>query len=377
MRQILEKPWIKVFLFFIFWETLLTIIMNFGITDFHIVQASGPFLLRGRLQYDAGNYMRIAQFGYGKYGSALPVFFPLLPLLTKIIHLVTRLNFQYSALLINLVSTYFSFLYLYLIGLKFFNMNSKAVKTLLLFAFFPTAYFLFAYYSESLFCALLFGSFYYALNKKWLVSSLFLAFLTATRLVGIVAVVAVLIEYLADKEFQVRNIKPDILYFFLAPIGMAAYMIYLFHTYHDALYFQTAYRYGVGWAYQRFSPNIVGTIFNEVKQTILSWHKNKVSLTQGVFLTFGFWVFALIISLKSVKKVPISFVAFNLLCLLIFVLAGNFTGDDRYILPFLSIYLYLVSVLSRREASFSIWLASSASIMTLLAILFANGFWTE
>jgi len=102
---------------------------------------------------------------------------------------------------------------------------------------FPTAYFLHAGYTESLFLALTIASFYYAREDRWLLSGLFGMLASATRITGIFLVPALLIEYLSQKEFRIKNLKLNFLYLGLIPIGFIAYLVINYITFENAFAF--------------------------------------------------------------------------------------------------------------------------------------------
>jgi len=147
--------------------------------------------------FDGIHYLWIAQNGYGLYQQA---FFPLYPWLIRwlagFIH-----NYLFSGLAISHL-TFFASLYL-LYRLLLFDFSEKFVRrVIILLLLFPTSFFFASFYSESLFFFLMIAAFYFARKGKWLVAGIFGALASATRVVGIFLLPALLVEWWEQKKIQ-------------------------------------------------------------------------------------------------------------------------------------------------------------------------------
>jgi hypothetical protein len=103
--------------------------------------------------------------------------FPLYPSAIWIIHFLLGwlgASWSWCAFLAAQISSFFAFLYFYRLA-RLDLQEHEARVALGLFAFFPTAYFLTAAYSESIFCAVLFACIFYA-RKQHFVLAAVLAF---------------------------------------------------------------------------------------------------------------------------------------------------------------------------------------------------------
>jgi len=122
--------------------------------------------------WDTNGYLGIAQYGYSsstvEERHLFIVFFPFYPFLIKIIALVLQ-NYLLSALLVSNIAYIFAVFYLYKLVLLDFK-SEDALRSIIYLSIFPTAYFLHAAYTESLFLALTIASFYYARKDKWALS---------------------------------------------------------------------------------------------------------------------------------------------------------------------------------------------------------------
>lgn len=122
-----------------------------------------------------------------------------------------------------------------------------AGPTLLLLSFFPTALFFGIPYSESMFLLLAVAAFLAARTGHWAVAGVVLALASATRVPGLLLVVPVLLLYLygprSDREpdfdrgpWRPRyRLRPDLAWLLLAPLGLAAFSLYLHLTLDNAL----------------------------------------------------------------------------------------------------------------------------------------------
>jgi hypothetical protein len=116
--------------------------------------------------------------------------------------------------------------------------GARAAKTAVLyFSIFPTAYFLHAGYSESLFLFLTIGAFYYARQGRWLTCALLGMLATASRLSGLAIMLPLAFEYFQQKNFQWRQLRWDCALLGLIPLGFLAYLYLNYHYFGDPLKF--------------------------------------------------------------------------------------------------------------------------------------------
>src|SRR6266568_4390100 len=142
--------------------------------------------------WDAANYVRIAQFGYGsRYDSA---FFPLFPLLISII---AHPLGDWSYLLVGTLLSNAAFLgALFVIYQLATDILGERVgrRTLLYLCIFPTALYFFAAYNESLFLLLTSGTFLAMRRQKWWIAGILGLFAALTRTAGLLLIIPFLYE---------------------------------------------------------------------------------------------------------------------------------------------------------------------------------------
>jgi hypothetical protein len=186
----------------------------------HPLGGVGDALLSPLARWDSVWYLSIAHDGYG---SANAAFFPLYPLLVRV---VAGFSASPGALLI---SAYAVSLAAFAGALALLHRLAELElgrgmgrPAVLLLALFPLSFFFGAPYSESLFLLLSVGAFYAARTGRWAWAGGLAAGASATRSAGIVLLVPLLIMYL-------RGPRRDrsALWLALAPAGLVAYTVYL------------------------------------------------------------------------------------------------------------------------------------------------------
>ncbi len=191
-------------------------------------------------RWDTGFYLSIAEEGYRYQGVPLPsvAFFPLLPLLIRLVTLVVG-DPLIAGILITNVSLLGAAILLYrLVGVEWgTGVADRAVWYLLIF---PTSFFGSAIYTESLFLLCTIGALYFSRRGFW-ESAGMLGFAAAlTRFVGIIAAPMLLVEWWIQRRQRPAEERPSLLALgapAAVPLGTAAYMVYLYQAFGDPLAF--------------------------------------------------------------------------------------------------------------------------------------------
>src|SRR5262249_15962599 len=115
--------------------------------------------------YDTVWYIKIAIQGYRHDNSI--VFPPLYPALIRAVTPFVGQNYVLPSLLVSYLGLFNAFFLLFKMIRREFDEDALATRTLVILAAFPTAFFLMAGYTETLFLALTLGAFLAAFDKKW------------------------------------------------------------------------------------------------------------------------------------------------------------------------------------------------------------------
>jgi len=186
-------------------------------------------------RWDSIHLQRIAAHGYTtEYKTA---FFPLYPLLARAVGTITG-----SLLMGGALVSIGSFMVALVIVHRLAELEigaAAARRTVLLVAFFPSALFFSAFYTESLFLALTVGAVYLARRGRFGWACAIGALASATRNTGVLVAVPIALLYLygprEDRPPARREgaawrpryeLRPDVLWLALVPVGLAAYSIY-------------------------------------------------------------------------------------------------------------------------------------------------------
>jgi hypothetical protein len=383
--SLISKDWVRVGAAFLAWRIAVSALFAISVVKVH--QIANPelnppvhanLLLQGTVKWDGYHYLHLVTQGWGApIKTGFPAFYPLFPLLVRGLADLTHLNPVNAAFIINFIASYFACFFLYGLAKDFFKDHGDAMRTTLLFMFFPMAYFMFAFYTEAVFCALSFGAFYFARKRRWLICVLFLAAVSAVRLPGLVVALAVFVEYLSSLEWNWRKLDRNFFLFALAPAGFLGYMYYLWKAFGDPLMFRNAYNYG--WGYQKLNLNFFHTILGATHGFIMAFiHRHAGSAEGGTNMGYEVisWYGALGLIITRWKKLPASYIVLCLASLVLFILNSNVVSVNRYVLPLFPIYLIIYSWLKEHATAYALTLGCFAVTMGLYLTLFSNGYWT-
>ncbi len=226
-----------------------------GATNFARCGIPGP--MGYSVCWDSWHYLGIAGNGYTftpDSGSSI-AFFPLFPLL---IHVVDRLlpganlGDVRAALVVVHLALAAALVYIYhLLRLDF--SDRVAWRALFFLLIFPSAFFFSTVYTESLLLLGLAGTLYHARRGQWLRAGLFGLLTSATKLTGVMLVVPLAMEVLAQRAVSWRRPRP-LLAVAITPLGLLAYFGYLQARFGDfRVYFEAQ---ALGWHRETFSPGV-------------------------------------------------------------------------------------------------------------------------
>lgn len=313
-------------------------------------------------QWDGGHYFEIAEHGYSKLSDY--AFFPLFPMLTKLISPFFKNNIILSGLIItNTAFLLFLFtIYKYAVG----KYGKKvALNTITTFLVFPTTFFAVAFYSEPIF--LLFAAivFLFLNRHSYLASSVSASLASLARPVGIILTLSLFYSYFAQIKFDVRKIDKKFLHLIPSVFGFAIYVIYLWSKTNDPLRFLSVQSI--------WNRNVTDPI-----STILSYFwaylVGEVRPVNDYFDLATTLIF-LVILIAGRRKIPSSLWIFSVLVILIPAASGTLTSMPRYVLSSLGAFIIIGKYLEEKPAlKIPLW-ASMLFAQAFLLVRFINGYW--
>ena len=177
-------------------------------------------------RHDALWFLRIASTGYAPDdGSA--AFFPLFPLLAGAVGRLLGDSWLLGAYVVSNLALVAGLTVLFRLTELELG-ESAARRTVLYLCVFPTAFFLFAPYTESLFLALTVGCLYAARRSAWLLAGALGALAAATRSSGVLLVLPLVVEAVLQVRAGggVRVALRSAAACALVPAGTAAYLLF-------------------------------------------------------------------------------------------------------------------------------------------------------
>lgn len=220
-------------------------------------------------RWDTGFYLSIATEGYTHTGVELPstAFFPLLPLFIRLVStftgdpLTAGVLVSNSALLLAMVLLY------RLVWLE--DTEAAASRAVWYMLIFPASLFGSAIYSESLFLLGAIGALYLARKGYWESAGLFGVLTALTRLMGILVMPLLLLEWLQQRRTRPPEERPatwTVLAGLAVPLGTLAYMLYLNSAFGEPLAFMQA---SAAWGRTPQSPLV--TLLELVQRPAEGW----------------------------------------------------------------------------------------------------------
>ena len=228
------------------WAAAIAAVVLFGLSDraadFDPAGVTTPFGATGDAlaaplgRWDSVWFLAIADGGYD--GGAREAFFPLYPLLVRVVAPFGSESALIGGALLSTALLGVALVLLHrLVALDFDR--AVARNAVLVTALFPMAFFFSAVYSESLFLALSVGAVLAARRERWAWAGVLGALAAATRSAGVVLLVPLVMIYLWDvarpRWNARRPLRADVLWLALVPLGLVAYCAYLGLAGHDAL----------------------------------------------------------------------------------------------------------------------------------------------
>ena len=342
-----------------------------------------PGFLNHWAHWDGAWYSEIATRGYGTRAPESTAFFPLYPLFVRLGSTLIGGPAVWGVL-ISLFCTAFALYFVYRIAENLYGVSAARASTLAL-AFFPTAFFLNAVYTEALFLALTAGSVWAArVRGNLLLAGVFGAFATATRNLGLLLLIPLFFEWVRRRRtLGFRGLAGLV----LVPCGLVAYAVFLRQRFGDALVFarqQSAY-----WERELTGPlTTLGRAWHDAGEgmkyvldpsALFLGTPAGPSLEASNTLNLAFLIFFLLVMLVGFVVLPPDLSIYTSLIVLLPVLtpAPDFPlmSLPRFVLGAFPVFLVLGYLLSRSRLALISYLVLGAGLGVALTVLFTTWRW--
>ncbi|GAB3478077.1 mannosyltransferase family protein [Amycolatopsis cihanbeyliensis] len=358
-------------------------------------------LLTHTFRWDSVHYGRILD---GEYSDDVRVaaFYPLFPFAVWLVQAITfgQLSTVAAGMLINTVASWLAVVALLKIVRYHLGEGSGPWLAVAGFLGAPAAFFLHAFYSEALFCAIGFWAYLFALRRDWTWMGLCLMAITASRITGVLFVGLCFLEFWRSSGWSRRGLlSVNLMWFPAALAGLAGYMTYLGMVTGDALGMFHAYTAPDSWSYHVFNPNFLATIAEEAELTgrallgldeMTNWRLVSHVLPMiGLALVLAASCYligcvlrdrrprgpaaeALPLAQRADRTAPVPLAVFGLVSIVMFTLNSNVVSVHRYVLPCLTLYLALATLAQRSQALRPVAYVTLYAGGLLQAMLFAS-----
>jgi hypothetical protein len=333
--------------------------------------------------WDAENYLRIAQFGYQDiYDTA---FFPLFPLLINFIAtLIGHHGYAAIGIILSNLALLGTLFVLYQIAVDMLG-EQIGRRTLLYLCIFPTAFFFFAAYNESLFLFLTASTFLAMRRQKWWLAGLLGFFAALTRSAGALLVIPYLFELWMTREgffeqaegtlSRLWRLLPRLLPVVLIPLGTLLYCIYCLVVFHNPIAFATVQSHwarGTAWPWVGVWDAFYNLFF---VQPFGSFYEVHILLDLTALLGF------ILLAILGARKLrPVYTLWFALLLLYSLISPTIFQADplismQRFVLEMFPGFITLAALGVRHPRLHQTLIVSFPFLLSALALLFILNRW--
>ncbi|HEU0051280.1 MAG TPA: mannosyltransferase family protein [Patescibacteria group bacterium] len=324
--------------------------------DPNTLRAPSWNLLQLPARWDSEWYLNIAKHGYVFKGSDVLsnlVFFPVYPGLLALFGRLFLSQFIFAGWLISFAALCAACFFLFRLVQEFHpKLNPEEVVFFLL--IFPTAIFLNAIYTESLFLFLSIASIYFARKKRFVLASIIGCAAALTRVTGVLLFIPLLIEFITT--YKKRWFRPSIFALLLVPLGLVSFFAFHGIVYGDFLLF---FKIENAWG-RSFHLNAS------------HFQTATAPAAANLALDFGFLLTSVILSVLTLVRVRFSYGVYMLATIVVAVSTGTLMSIGRYVLVLFPIYLVLASFPPLWKRS---WTIASLLLLGLYTLLFAQGYW--
>lgn len=342
-----------------------------------------PGFLSYWAHWDGAWYAEIATEGYEARAPVSYAFFPVFPMIVRVGAALGG-GPAFWGVLVSLVATAFALYFLYGIAEKLLDEETARAATLV-FAFFPTAFFLNAPYTEALFLAFAVGSLWAMyVRRDLLLAGILGALAAATRNLGVLLLVPLLYEWLRSRrEFGWRGLLETA----LVPTGFLGYVAFLWSRFGDPLFFarQQSQYWGRG------LTNPLETLQNAWidageglryvldPATLFLDPASGSALEASGVVNVVFLVLLLVLMVIGFFVLPPELSLYSFIVVLLHVLTPSplipLLGLPRFVLEAFPLFLVLGSLLSRNRPALVLWLFVSGGLGMALTALFVTWRW--
>ena len=381
-----KKDFLFIISGFVCWRVLLFVFLFLAIKFLPLQQ----HFLGGRMEnyiknpwlwswvnFDGEHYLALAVEGYR---SLTYFFFPVFPMLNRLIAGVFNGDIYFivwSGLFVSNISLILALTGFWkLIKLDYKTSTAKIATILLL--IFSTSFYFGSYYTESLFLALVVWSFYFARKEKWLLASVLAGISSATRLIGIIMLPVMLIEFYMRYKTNLGKYWYKIIpVIFLSLSGFITYLYYLKLQTGDPLeFFRTVGVFGS----QRSTTLVLlpQVFYRYIFKILPSLNYSYLTNVFTTLLEITSATLFLALSVYALFKLRASYAIYLVFGYLLPTLSGSFSSLPRYVLVLFPAFILLALWIEKLSRPFKIVVYGILFVgLAIASALFLRGYWVS
>ena len=320
-------------------------------------------------RWDAHHFLTIAEYGYTapESDAHAAAFFPAFPLAVRLL-IAVGFSPVLGGLIVAALSSVVAGYFLYRLAASEFGPEAGR-RALVYLALFPTAVFLIAPYSESLFLAGAIAAFYFARRSSWHLVGLPAAVAMGARAAGLFLLIGLAFEFLRQKDFSKLRVTNASLSLAVGLLPLLAYGAFLARAMGDPFEFITHQQQGWGRTFVGPVASFMNTwnTWNSADYPtnwLLAWRVEIVAAAAGLAVVV--W---------AALKREWGYAAFMGSMLLALMTSTWYYSIPRMLLSMFPIVLFLSEAAKTRPALHEWLIVAFAPMATLGVVVYTQGIW--
>lgn len=320
-------------------------------------------------RWDAHHFLTIAEHGYTapQSDAHAAAFFPAFPLAVRAV-MITGVSAVVAGLLVATAASVVAGYFLYRLAEREFGPEA-ARRAVVYLNVFPTAVFLLAPYSESLFLAGAIASFYFAREGRWHLVGIPAAVAMGARAAGLFLIFGLLFEFLRQRDFTRLRVGNASISLAVGILPLLAYGAFLAQAMGDPFEFITHQREGWGRTFVGPVASFWNTwntwdVASYPTNWLLAWRMEIVAAAAG--LAAVIW---------ALTRREWGYAAFMGSMLLALVTSTWYYSIPRMLLSMFPIVLFLSEASERRRAVHEWLVVGSSAVATMGVVIYTRGIW--
>lgn len=336
--------------------------------------------------WDGFWYSLIASAGYD-YHPASTAFWPLYPWTMRLVSDVFLIRVETAGLILANLAFFLALVIFHRLVKQRWS-DAVANRAIWLLAFFPTAFYFSAVYSESFFLLFSLLAFYWATNGKWWQAGLAGALAALTRNVGILLVVPLGIMFIKQFGMNPRSWPRTWLAVGIPGLGPLVYLTVLWLEYRDPLLTLDAQK---GWAREQAMPwttfqmafdqldaGWLRTLLASPSWATLTSHQVRLGFAEYESLDLACAILAIPLLIYCLIRLPLEYSIFPLMLYLLPLFSPStihpLMSMSRFLIVMFPLFIGL-ALLTRRQLTFTLAIVPSIVLLALLTIQFSTWYW--